>query len=443
MFNFVRILLAGLMLFSANVFAVDYYWTVDGYGYGTGSTPHSAVENTLPKMTGWVNPGFNCTKTSETSFNCLVWYRDGSIRINVYRSGDSCPSHMEYNSETGECVPPPHQCEVGDVIGPYKYPGVLSGGFVTPVPPAPTSACKNGCEYSRSSKSSGCQSGVFGTFCTYTFTGTGTECTSSPENDMGGNSGEGPNANDGGDGGEGAGDGSDGGNEGDGGEENNGDGQDDLPEAPETSTAEGDAKESTLQEVKSVLGTLSKEDTSKKIEKGTKDIGVKIGETNKLLGELKDAVGKIPGGGGGSGSGNGDGEGSSVVGGDFCDVPPVCTGDAIQCAILDQQYITRCNAEDLYDYEKHKDRIDDLFNDPKFELKDPTEVEMSSFVTGHTRWLSSTCPADETMSLRTNGGRTFSLSYLPLCNAADAIAPLIVIIATLLATLYVGRGAGG
>lgn len=430
MFNFLRVLLAGLVLFSGSVSAEDYYWT----------NPFNENHYLSPLASCAAAYGPNYIMISDVVAHCLT--PDGVYQAAIYRIGDTCPDGEQFNSDTGECAPPPHQCEIGDVIGPYKYPGALSGGFVIPTPPAPTSACKNGCEYSRKSKSSGCQTGHFGTFCTYEYVGTGVECTASPDNDMGGDSGEGPNANDGGDGGDGSGDGSDGGNNGDGGDDEHGDAQDDVPEAPETSTAEGDAKESTLQEVKSVLGTLSKEETSKKIEKGTKDIGVKIGETNKLLGELKDAVGNIPGGGG-SGSGNGDGEGSSVVGGDLCDVPPVCTGDAIQCAILDQQYITRCNAEELYDYDKHKDKIDDLFNDPKFELKDPTEVEMSSFVTGHTRWLSATCPADETMSLRTNGGRTFSLSYLPLCNAADAIAPLIVIIATLLATLYVGRGAGG
>lgn len=444
MFNFVRILLAGFVLFSSGAFAQEYYYTFVNKPERFASASQACASAQV--SAGVVFSHAVQHEAIPNNYRCYFKDTNNNNSIMEYqyanRRGDSCPEGQEFDAKKGECVPPPHQCEVGDVIGPYKYPGVLSGGFVTPVPPAPTSACKNGCEYSRSSKSSGCQSGVFGTFCTYTFTGTGVDCTSSPDNDMGGDSGEGPNANDGGDGGQGPGDGSDGDNEGDGGDENNGDGQDDFPEAPETSTAEGDAKESTLQEVKSVLGTLSKEDTSKKIEKGTKDIGVKIGETNKLLGELKDAVGKIPGGGG-SGSGNGEGEGSSVVGGDFCDVPPVCTGDAIQCAILDQQYITRCNAEDLYDYDKHKDKIDDLFHDPKFELKDPTEVELSSFVTGHTRWLSATCPADETMSLRTNGGRTFSLSYVPLCNAADSIAPLIVIIATLLATLYVGRGAGG
>lgn len=445
MFNFMRFLFAGLMLFSANVFADDYYWMVSGYGYGKGSTPHSAVENTITKMTGWVNPGFNCTKKSETSFNCLVWYQSGSIRINVYRSGDSCPPNTEYNEETGECVPPPHQCEVGDVIGPYKYPGLLAGGYVVVNPPAPTSACKNGCEYSRKSKSDGCQSGAFGAFCSYSFVGTGADCTPSPDNDMGGNSGEGPNANDGGDGGEGAGDGGDG--SGDGGNNDAGDGDnssDEFPEAPETSTAEGDAKESTLQEIKQVIGTLAKDKSNKEIAKNTKDISDKVGQGNGLLGDILQAINDKPvGGGGGNGDGDGDGEDSSVTGGALCDSPPVCTGDPVQCAILAQEFKIRCDAEDLNDFEKHKDKIDNLFNDPKFELKDAETVEVESFITGHTRWLSSTCPADEQINLTLNGGRTFTLSYQPLCNAADAISPLIVIIATLMATIYIGRSAGG
>ena len=247
MFNFMRILLASFFLFSSAVFANDsFYFIYTGVNnppkYASAQSACDAYFDRSPLQGASKAPVLK--RDNEPYWRCQVLYNDtGQHGQYGFVERHSCPAG------TGECVPPPHQCEVGDVIGPYKYPGVLSGGFVTPVPPAPTSACKNGCEYSRSSKSSGCQSGVFGTFCTYTFTGTGVDCTSSPDNDMGGDSGEGPNANDGGDGGQ---------------------GQVMVMmvtmkamavmrimgmvkmtfRSPETSTAEGDAKESTLQEVK-------------------------------------------------------------------------------------------------------------------------------------------------------------------------------------------------
>lgn len=48
------------------------------------------------------------------------------------------------------------------------------------------------------------------------------------------------------------------------------------------------------------------------------------------------------GGGGGGTGGGGDGE-SSVEGGDACDTPPACSGDAVQCAILRQEWKQRCD----------------------------------------------------------------------------------------------------
>lgn len=431
MFNFKHFILLFVLMFSNTVFADDYIWSSsrDIY-FGQGASPLEAFNNM-----GRAYYIHSYKRVSDTHF--LIYFDTVQpptkyFSQDVYRQGSACPSGTEYNSDTGECLQPPFQCETGDVIGPYKYTGVLAGGYVVVNPPAPTSACKNGCEYSRKSKSDGCQSGAFGAFCSYSFVGTGADCTPSPDNNMGGNSGEG--AGDGGDG------------SGDGGDNDGGDGDnpaDEFPEAPETSTAEGDAKESTLQEIKQVIGTLSKEKTNKEIEKTTKGISDKVGQGNGLLGDILQAIKDKPVGGGGGGDGEGDGEESSVAGGDLCDAPPVCTGDAVQCAILAQEFKIRCDAEDLNDFEKHQDKIENLFNDPKFELKDTETVEVESFITGHTRWLSSTCPADEQMNLTLNGGRSFSLSYQPLCNAADAISPLIVIIATLMATIYIGRSAGG
>ena len=441
MFNFMRVLLASLFLFSVNVYAVDYYWT----GYGVGGQYDSwraAMNASVAQMQS--NNTFNTTLSlgdtrgaaGSYQFCVITTYSNGNTNngcwYGVNRVGDSCPVDTEYNEETGACDAPPHKCEVGDVIGPYKYSGVLSGGFVITTPPAPTSACKNSCEYSRKSKSSGCQTGHFGTFCSYEFVGTGADCTADPDNDMGGNSGDGPNANDGGDGGDGDGDGSDGGDNGDGGDNDHGDAQDDVPEAPPSSNAEGDAKESTLQEVKSVLGTLSKEDTSKKIESG-------ISKSNTLLQGIKDAIGNIPSGGGGSGDGDGDEEAESVAVVGSCSDALECSGDAIQCAILQVQKNQLCQYQLTPEVEQ---QIQSLFEGEENQLE-TKEISVGSVFTdglNAARWLPSTCPTPESVTVF---GRSYFISWQPLCTFASSLSALIVAMASIFFIVYLGKGLKG
>lgn len=159
------------------------------------------------------------------------------------------------------------------------------------------------------------------------------------------------------------------------------------------------------------------------------------------------------GSGSGSGSGSGEGEGEEEGDGEYkpgegdsvCNAKPECSGDVIQCGIIDQQWRMRCDMEKAYDFEGNKSTIEGLLEGEKFELLESGEpIEVPSFLNMHARWLgSSSCPSDETISLRTGGGRTFSLSYEPLCTAATTISPLLIIISTVLATLYIGRGSEG
>lgn len=438
------------------------------YGPASGPWSHSSAEEYCKTInTGGTRPHHSVQVAFYDAVSPLPVYscyykRDG--QENPSQNGQAypqpnftCPENTEFNLETGGCEPSPNQC--GSELTTIKWTiGKLDSAFnvVETKGPPPATMCISSCLYGAPSMEDVFNGGQYEgspVWANVDYRGFNESCTPGD-----------------GSGGDGSGDG-----EGDGNGDGNGDNDTPpdtpKPDDPEPSEAEGPAKESTTEDIKNKLDNLAQEHTqqdiknrldkvakestqkeiSSKLDGLAKDsslgsLGDKIGESNSLLQGIKDAIGEIPNSGGSSNPGD-DGEEeeeqSSVTGGDKCDSPPVCNGDAVQCAILNQQYITRCNAEDLYDYEKHKDEIEQLVTGSKFELQDTSIVEMSSFVTGHTRWLSSTCPADETMSLRTNGGRTFSLSYLPLCNAADAIAPLIVIIATLLATLYVGRGAGG
>lgn len=462
MFNFMRVLLACFVLFSGGAFANTTYYRVDTLGT-IGETPLAACM----KLSNYLRYTPSEQPTGNVVGVCVTKQPNGmtGVSYNVRSQTSDCNDGETFDIELAQCVPEPNQC--GSELTTIKWTiGKLDSAFnvVETNGSPPSTMCISSCLYGAPSMEDVFNGGQYEgspVWANVDYRGFNESCT--------------PGDGSGGDGsGDGDGDGS-----GDGDGDGNGDGNGDndtppdtpKPDDPEPSEAEGPAKESTTEDIKNKLDNLAQEHTqqdiknrldkvakestqkeiSSKLDGLAKDsslgsLGDKIGESNSLLQGIKDAIGEIPNSGGSSNPGD-DGEEeeeqSSVTGGDKCDNPPFCTGDAIQCAILDQQYITRCNAEDLYDYEKHKDEIEQLVTGSKFELQDTSIVEMSSFVTGHTRWLSSTCPADETMSLRTNGGRTFSLSYLPLCNAADAIAPLIVIIATLLATLYVGRGAGG
>ncbi len=80
----------------------------------------------------------------------------------------------------------------------------------------------------------------------------------------------------------------------------------------------------------------------------------------------------------------------------------------------------------------------------KFKLDEgSSEIELPTFVNQGTRFLPASCPAAETFSLRTSGGRSFEISYEPLCRAANDLSGLFVAVATVLAALYVGRSVGG
>lgn len=137
---------------------------------------------------------------------------------------------------------------------------------------------------------------------------------------------------------------------------------------------------------------------------------------------------------------------SKVTGGQTCDAAPACEGDAVQCAILKQQYEARCDFEEANDFDSNKTDIEGLFDGhgDKFKLDEgAADIDAPSFINQGTRFLPSSCPAAESFSLTTAGGRTFSLSYEPLCRAASDLSGLFVAVATILAALYVGRSVGG
>lgn len=133
---------------------------------------------------------------------------------------------------------------------------------------------------------------------------------------------------------------------------------------------------------------------------------------------------------------------SGVTGGQTCEAPPVCKGDAVQCAILKQQYEARCDYEVSQDFDGKKTDIEGLLDGDKFELEESV-VNAPSFINETTRFLPASCPPPESISLSSNGGHTFQLSYEPICRVASDFSFLIVAFASLFSALYVGRAFGG
>lgn len=128
---------------------------------------------------------------------------------------------------------------------------------------------------------------------------------------------------------------------------------------------------------------------------------------------------------------------------DDCAAPLQCTGDAIDCAMVQQQKKLRCEVERQGDFEKNKGQIESALKSDKFELPKDVDIEAPSFLNSGARFLPSSCPPDKTFSLKTNGGRTFALTYEPLCAAASDLGVLILIGTSVFCALYVGRAFGG
>lgn len=128
---------------------------------------------------------------------------------------------------------------------------------------------------------------------------------------------------------------------------------------------------------------------------------------------------------------------------DDCSAPLQCSGDAIDCAMVQQQKKLRCEIEKQGDFEKNKGQIESALKSDKFELPKDVDIEAPSFLNSGARFLPSSCPPDKTFSLKTNGGRTFALTYEPLCAAASDLGVLILIGTSIFCALYVGRAFGG
>lgn len=426
---------------------------------------------------------------SLTTAECSVTYRlpngiqQGPRILDnyIYRQGDSCPANSDYNSTTGECeASEPDQCatETGEFVHEYN-----AGSLDPSVPPSlpPTSICESGCLYNRTAKVKGCNRFLEATtgkdldsvYCQVVYQGAGSQCTadnpppgsvfdqppskppadSTPQFTSENKCGEWVTNPDGS-------------------QSRSCISNEQLKEPGQLNCDnagaylhctpgkpaprfEGTAKTEDTAKTTNPDGSTKTETTTKTdktVCTGAKPCTSTSAEEKFLSGTNPDGT---PGdeskeckGSGCKEGSEGDGEGEEgperLASAGSCDAGFSCSGDPIDCEVLRQQKEQLCLAEEMTDFPKHKPAIEAAVTGDRFQLDEGSGViDVPSFINQGTRFLPSACPAAESFSLTTAGGRTFQLSYEPLCRAASDLSGLFVAVATVLAALYVGRGVGG
>lgn len=462
--------------------AVDYYWTgAPSYPSAVSSSPQSVIDMIVASYSSAFvhTPNGACYFYSESNYRCPYIRRRNNetpvpIEYIAYRKGDACPSGTEYDSATGECKPPeedPCASTEGQVIT-HEYNG---GPVDRQGPPdlPPSVICQGQCQYALTNVVKGCSRFLDGdnltdVFCTVEYKGNGQSCTS-------GNPAPGSVF-------------------------------DQPPSKPPTKadptykddTSCGDwvtqpdgsqkrscgsTKESKQPGNVDCSGSAckagspppdyTKTDVKEDTSKTTNPDGSSTTTTNTTTdttnckgvkpctstsktetttsgkdadGEPGDSSYECAGPGCDKDSEKEESEETPERQADAgnCDAAFSCSGDAIDCEILRKQKEQLCLAQDMTDFDKHKSEIESAVTGDKFNLDEGNGViNVPSFVNQGTRFLPSTCPSAEHFSLTTAGGRSFELSYEPLCRAASDLSGLFVAVATVLAALYVGRSVGG
>lgn len=149
MFNFVRVFFVSLLLFSGSVFSNDYYYWAQSIKAEKFDSPMSACLSDMPSFATF----HSLTQLSETHFSCMLIRSklDNYVYgFSVHRYGSICPPGTEYNSETGECVPPPNDCEVDETTPAIKhehnYGPLDANGRPISLTPPPPSLCDGSCK---------------------------------------------------------------------------------------------------------------------------------------------------------------------------------------------------------------------------------------------------------------------------------------------------------
>lgn len=471
--------------------AADYFWQINSYAsLGSFDSASAAISAYISHYNStysrtWVEQSRSWASDTQLKVEGKIYNSSGGLfgsqTITASRFGDSCPIGTEYNSATGECVAPePDQCATatGEFVHEYN-----AGSLDPSVPPSlpPSSICESGCLYNRTATVKGCNRFLETTtgkdlnsvYCQVVYQGVGSQCTTN--NPPPGSVFDQPPAkppadatpqftsdNQCGDWITNA----------DGTQSRNCTSTETLKEPGQlncdnagdylhcTTGKPAPRFEDTSKTEQTTKTTnpdgSSKTETSTTTDKtvcvGTKPCTSTTAEETSSSGTNADGT---PGdeskectGSGCTSDGSEEGEDEEgperAASAGSCDAAFSCSGDAIDCEVLRQQKEQLCHAEEMADFPKHKPAIEAAVSGDQFQLNEGAGViDVPSFINQGTRFLPSTCPTAESFSLTTAGGRTFQLSYEPLCRAASDLSGLFVAVATVLAALYVGRAVGG
>lgn len=126
---------------------------------------------------------------------------------------------------------------------------------------------------------------------------------------------------------------------------------------------------------------------------------------------------------------------SAVSAVDDCSTPLNCKGDAVQCSMLRLQREQACQYKWDADV---KGEVLAAVSGKDFELEKKSIPVATLFheATAKSRWLPTACPRPESFTVM---GRSYSLSFEPLCKFAAAMAPIIVAFASIFFALSVGK----
>ncbi len=126
---------------------------------------------------------------------------------------------------------------------------------------------------------------------------------------------------------------------------------------------------------------------------------------------------------------------SVVSGADDCSASLNCQGDAVQCSILKLQKEQACQFK--WDAQVQGEVLAAVSGEG-FELEEKSVPvgNLFSQAVAKSRWLPTSCPSPESFTVM---GRSYALSFEPLCKFAAALAPIIVAFASIFFVLSVGK----
>lgn len=126
----------------------------------------------------------------------------------------------------------------------------------------------------------------------------------------------------------------------------------------------------------------------------------------------------------------------TASGGDTCGVAPSCTGDAIQCMVVKQQWLSRCN----HGTEAERTSAMAAAGVTPSDVLPETEVQVSQ-ITPLSGSLVSSCPPPLSLSIM---GQSVNLDLSgPTCSALGMLRPVVLLIAWLSAAFILGGAVRG